>query len=1313
MTGKKPAANGPWPAAAARDLAKGGCRITGARGSALAAFLAAARPGLKKPLLLVAPDPEIAGDIHNDLLFYLDGAAPAPLYWPAWDILPFETDHPDTETAAEQVAALRALLDAPSQTWIVTSVTALLQPTLPPGTVGAGGLSVRPGMEISPEAVCAHLANAGLEPVAMADAPGQFSRRGGILDVWPILGGGPWRIEFFGDEIDTIREFNPQTQASGMPLDRSVVLVDVSRDDFSAIARSQTSLLDYIAPDAAAVVWHPQRTERVAGLYTSGFSGSGRLLTFESVCARLGEHPLSLAPDLDTDPWPEAPWPAVSADTDINLGAEGWERLSGGFDTAVRELGLLLDKNYTVTITCGNDGEKARLDKMLEEKRPELKKRSAIRTGRLTRGFIKETDAGGIAWVPDHELFGRQSPVRVARKKYSGAPIADFAELREGDYVVHVANGIARYEGMKTLDQNGALQDFLILRFADDARIYVPLSHIELVQRYIGLGEARPQLSKLGSAAWSKKKEAAERAVRDIAQDLLATQARRLAVQGTALPPDDAMIAEFDASFPYEETPDQLAAIDDIRADQQSGAPMDRLLCGDVGFGKTEMAVRAAFRTVNAGRQAAVLVPTTILAEQHYRTFKERMRDFPVRVECLSRFRTAAEQKLIVEDIRAGKVDVVVGTHRILSQDVAFRSLGLVVIDEEQKFGVEAKERLKRFRSDVDILTMTATPIPRTLHMSLLGLRDISNLTTAPRERHSVKTMVVRWSREVIRRAILRELARSGQCFFLHNRVHNIEDVAAELQHIVPEARFGVGHGQMAEGELLEVMGRFLDHHIDVLVCTTIIESGVDIPSVNTLFVNQADHFGLSELHQLRGRVGRYKHQAYAYFLVPEKRPISPEATKRLRALQEYSELGSGFRIAMRDLEIRGAGNLLGVEQSGHIHLIGFDLYCRLLEKAVAEQKGEAVQEDPDTDLNIGTRAFIPPEYIPAEQQRIEFYRRLTRVRTREELEAARGYVQDRYGPLPPPVRQCFADQELRVRMAECGVASITRLDDALAVGFAEGKARRGVMLLRHAGHRCMPLRKDQWRVEVSGADAGLEPGDYAAAMARAVLDALAVLAESPAAEPAPRRGRAQRPAAHAPRPAEPEAPKPLMPPREQTPKTLMPPEPTGIRKQKTRGAFTLGPQGETPPPPAPRKPQRGRKKIAAVFTSEPIEAPKAPPPPPVPAPEPLVTDAKGGVRVLGVEPYLADGEIGIVVPDTAFNPLRHDTLTLIVLDPEAEDTPARRFVLRIAGLNAGTGRRVVLRLNAGGAERAQKIAEAYLAAGEAYIYDGELPAES
>ncbi|MDR0361775.1 MAG: transcription-repair coupling factor [Planctomycetota bacterium] len=1339
-----------WPERFAAAVKAGDALLAGLKGSALAKCLAGLGQDFGRPLLVVAPDPEIAVDIHNDIRFYDSGNPVPPLNWPAWDILPTETDLPDVDTASEQVEVLRHCLQSTRPPRIITAVTALLQPTLAPSILQQGGLRVKKGDEISPEAVAAHLIEGGLEAVAQVDGPGQFSRRGGILDVFPLLGDVPYRIEFFGDEVDTVRPFDPGTQESGQELAGDAVLADISRDAFRRAldGKKRHSLLDYLGDDAVVVLCHPERIERVAGLYASGFSGRDGLISFEEAARRIGDFRLAASPDLDGDGWPGSPWRAPENENHLDFGAVGWERLSGGFDTSLKELTILAEKKIDIVIACNNAAEEKRFRQVLEEKRPALLRQASLVIGKLSRGFIFE-GANGVAYVSDHELFGRQTPVRTTRKRYSGAPITDFAELREGDYVVHVANGIAKFEGIRILEQNGAEQDFLALRFAENARIYVPLSHIDLVQRYIGLGDHRPQLTKLGSAAWGKRKAAAEKAVRDVAQDLLATQAKRLSATGIALPEDDNLVLEFDASFPYEETPDQLTALDDIRHDQQRTVPMERLLCGDVGFGKTELAVRAAFRVANAGKQTAVLVPTTILAEQHYRTFSERMADYPVTVECLSRFRGPNEQKRIVENVREGRTDIVVGTHRLLSEDVSFKDLGLVVIDEEQKFGVESKERLKRLRADVDILTTTATPIPRTLHMSLLGLRDISNLTTPPRERHSVKTMVVRWTDDVIRRGILRELSRGGQCFFLHNRVYSIDEMAARLQHLVPEARFAIGHGQMGEGELLEVMTRFLDGKIDVLVCTTIIESGVDIPKVNTLFVNDADHFGLSELHQLRGRVGRYRHQAYAYFLAPKNRPITPEARKRLQALQEYTELGAGFRIAMRDLEIRGAGNLLGVEQSGHIHMIGFDLYCRLLEKAISAGKGETPEEDVPADLDIGAGAFIPPEYIPSEPQRIEFYRRLTRVRTLRNLEATREYVRDRYGPLPSPIEKCFRDQELRVRMIAERVESISCMDDALAVGFDPRALKRGVMLLRHAGFKTTPLTKNRWRVEIAGIEKHIDPGETAARMADKILS---ILEDGKQERKRRESGRLEKQKAA----ASPESPgevdaggaeqleffssdqldESLPTPKKTTPEDAdaeaeskaaepIPPQKTDEAGKKTPARKTRGKSGAVVKLKAkPRLKNMddvsagGVKKTLSLSSSakeagiESLSTMKKPVAPAMPAKRTTEKETRlfsappvdegSGRRVFGVEPYIARDEIGVVVSERSFVKEQFGPMTLAI----GGENEHRHF-LRAIGTGQNPSGRMVLILKTSGPDEAQHIAERYLRAGEAVLHDG------
>jgi transcription-repair coupling factor (superfamily II helicase) len=568
---------------------------------------------------------------------------------------------------------------------------------------------------------------------------------------------------------------------------------------------------------------------------------------------------------------------------------------------------------------------------------------------------------------------------------------------------------------LKLLDKEAGAEEHLELEYAEGTRIFVPTSKIELVQKYVGGRKAKPALAKIGGTAWLRQKKAAERAVEDLAVDMLQVQAAREARPGIAFPTDTPWQQEFDAAFPYQETPDQLTAIASIKQDMQQAKPMDRLLCGDVGFGKTEMAMRAAFKAIDAGYQVAVLVPTTILAEQHRRTFSQRMAEFPFQIAAVSRFCTAKEEREILKRTAEGAIDLLIGTHRLASPDVKFQNLGLVIIDEEQRFGVAVKERLKALRSSVDVLTMTATPIPRTLHMSLLGVRSISNLETAPKDRLAVETRIARWDDALVRHAVLRELNRGGQAYFVHNRVHDIEKVAHELQRIVPEATIGIGHGQMNESELEDVMLGFVRHEFDILLATTIVESGLDIPNANTIFIDDADRYGLADLHQLRGRVGRYKHRAYCYLLVDQKRHLSTEAARRLRAIEEFSQMGAGFALAMRDLELRGAGNLLGTQQSGHIAAVGYELYCALLEKAVRELKKLPPRESVDVSIDLPVAAFFPEKYLPDMRTKIDLYRRLARIATEGELDDFRSELADRFGELPPPVEQLIELGRLRI----------------------------------------------------------------------------------------------------------------------------------------------------------------------------------------------------------------------------------------------------------------------------------------------------------
>ncbi|MBV8554020.1 MAG: transcription-repair coupling factor, partial [Planctomycetaceae bacterium] len=639
-----------------------------------------------------------------------------------------------------------------------------------------------------------------------------------------------------------------------------------------------------------------------------------------------------------------------------------------------------------------------------------------LTVGRVRSGFHM-IDAATLV-IGDHELFARTDVRRpVTRRRYESRAIDSFLDLNEGDLVVHVNHGIARYRGLQMVDQTAEhAEETLLLEFAEGTKLFVPIAKIDLVQKYVGGGKAEPALSKIGSSAWEKRKARVAEAVVDLAAELIDIQAARASQPGIAYPAEDGhWMAEFEAAFPYQETPDQLAAIEAVKRDMARPRPMDRLICGDVGYGKTEVAIRAAFKAVDAGKQVAVLVPTTILAEQHQRSFSARMAEFPFTIEVINRFRPRSEIKDVLKRTASGGVDILIGTHRIVQKDVKFQDLGLVIIDEEQRFGVEDKEWLKSLRATVDVLTLSATPIPRTLHMSLLGIRDISNLETPPPDRKAIETRILRFDAETIKRAIHRELNRDGQVYFVHNRVYDIQSVADRIQAIVPEARIAIGHGQMAGEALEKTMLGFIRREYDLLLATTIIESGLDIPNVNTIFINEADKYGLADLHQLRGRVGRYKHRAYAYLLLDSDKPVTPNAVKRLKAIEEFTDLGAGFKIALRDLEIRGAGNILGAEQSGHIESVGYELYCSLLESAVRNLTHKPERPMFDCSIELSWRAFLPKDYVPGPKVKVELYRRLSRVRSLDRLADFRQELIDRFGPLPPPAENLISEAELRI----------------------------------------------------------------------------------------------------------------------------------------------------------------------------------------------------------------------------------------------------------------------------------------------------------
>ena len=735
-----------------------------------------------------------------------------------------------------------------------------------------------------------------------------------------------------------------------------------------------------------------------------------------------------------------AAMPRHSAEISYSIKAESVERFTGEVSKVKTELDHAASSD-DVVLVCATEAEAHRLHEVLATSQVAEQGRLSLDVGLIRKGFrlVGVKKDRHILVLGAQTLFRRDEVVRphASARKLESRAIDSFLDLSPSDLVVHISHGIARYLGMELLEKkknptsdstnpaNMVVEEHLVLEFRDKVKVYVPVSKIDLVQKYVGGGKQEPELSKFGGTGWNSRKSKVQAAVIDLACEMIQMQAVRESQTGNAFPPDTEWQKEFEAAFPYQETPDQLASLTEIKADLERAKPMDRLICGDVGYGKTELAIRAAFKSIDNGKQVAVLVPTTILAEQHLRTFTQRITGYPFIVECLSRFRSPSEQRDIIARLGTGSVDIVIGTHRLLSEDVKFKDLGLVVIDEEQRFGVEHKEKLKRLREKIDILTMTATPIPRTLHLSLLGIKDISNLETPPVDRHAIETRIIRWDPELVRHGILREMNREGQVYFVHNRVHDILKVADKLKKLVPEAAFAIVHGQMKEAELEENMVKFLNRKADVLIATTIIESGLDIPNANTIFIDEADIYGLADLHQLRGRVGRQQRRAYAYMLLPTDRVLSPDSGRRLKAIEEFTELGSGFKIALRDLEIRGAGNILGTQQSGHIASVGYEMYCQLLENAVREMKNQPLRTPLEVNIDLEWPAFLPRDYVTGQKNRIEVYRRLARIRQLEKLTDFRTELKDRFGKIPAVSEWLVRLAEVRILAAKWQISQI------------------------------------------------------------------------------------------------------------------------------------------------------------------------------------------------------------------------------------------------------------------------------------------------
>ncbi len=990
-------------------------------------MLATLHETLARALLCLLPEDEQARDAAEAVSWYADPARVALL--PSRGVQLGSGLEPPAHLVGERARALEVL----AQGGLVCASARALAEGLPPEDARPASIEIRAEGEIGLDSLVEALALAGYERAERVDERGQVAVRGGLVDVFPSTGREPLRIEFFGDDIEQIRAFSPFTQRALHPVTRAVI--------YPAAERRQDLVALTLDADEAAIpadlvppverppdlVWQPEDLRRL--------------------WEEEGLEPLSLENAALLDPFPhaqahsfEAQRPAIAA---------------RGLAEAETELAGMLRQGRRVLVAFPHRGEALRTQRLLRKVEAEVVEEGGPLPADPALQFVVSPARRGFVWrdlgialLPDVQVFRKRPPRADARL---GRALQSFADLRTGDYVVHEDHGVGRLLGFETKEVADVTRDYLYLAFRGEDRLYVPHEQLPKVSRYIGADAGAPALSKLGGKAWQNLKSRARESVRELAGELLALYARRQQAPGVAFDLNQDWLERLEASFPYRETDDQLQAIEAVKEDLEAPRPMDRLVCGDVGFGKTEVAVRAAFAAALNGKQTLVLCPTTILAEQHWNTFRERYRDFPVRVEMVSRFRSRADQKRILDEFREGKVEVLIGTHRVLSRDVIPKELGLVILDEEQRFGVAQKELLRSLRLEVDVLALSATPIPRTLHMSLSGLRDISIIETPPAGRHPIRTTVGEYDEELVRAALEREHARGGQSFYLHNRVESIDEAAEKLQQLCPELRFLVAHGQISERDLEERMHAFLAGDADVLVSTTIIESGIDIPQANTLIVERADALGLAQLYQIRGRVGRSDVHAYAYLFYPDASELSPEARARLATLADHSELGAGFQIAMRDLEIRGAGDLLGAEQSGHVAALGFELYVEMLNEAVAELSGERRVAARPVRVDARVDAYVPASYVAAEALKIDLHRRIALVEDEDELRELVSVTEDRYGPVPEPVQNLFAIQEAKLKLARLGADYLVYRGGRatvgpLILGSVEFQALRGVV---------------------------------------------------------------------------------------------------------------------------------------------------------------------------------------------------------------------------------------------------------------------------
>ncbi len=1116
------------------SLGAGRRRVSGLTTTARAIYLPLMVRSARQPVIVLVADNKAAEALEPmlragcELTGAVDPAAVVRL--PAHDVLPFENLSPHPDVQEQRAAALWKLATGTVSILIAPVESAALRLF---GREYYAGLAVtlRRGEELDVEVLTTHLAAVGYTPMDLVEMPGQFTRRGGILDIYSPESDRPVRIEFFGDEIETIRKFDPETQRSQSGLDEVQLLplteTPVTEHLLAAVhGRLNRQRVEWTSDQEYSEGFQQMADELAAGAGVSVFPGweffsavagaNQSLLTLLPKCALFIDEPAMVRNQIDR--WwnkveqrhersaigslltpkeiylcPEELQAALDTHMGLNfdqlgvvdvldqdstlgeieLNTRPTLRFHGSIPDLTEQLRALIEEEKRIFLAAPHQGDVERLATVLREyqipyrmgsRNPHpaetmLDESSYLAGDLRVPVIVRSPITAGVNFLDsnlilfgandlsdDADVTARPEP----KRSKTAAFISDFRDLTVGDYVVHVEHGIAQYQGLKDIFQDGLSVEFMILEFAEQAKLYVPLTRLDLIQKYrsTDTGPA-PALNRLGSQQWAKTKARVRKAMQDMTGELVKLYAERTAAQGTSFSKDNDFQREFEGSFDYNETEDQLSAIRAIKYDMESMRPMDRLLCGDVGYGKTEVAMRAAFKAVQDGKQVAVLTPTTILSFQHFETFKKRFAQFPMTVEMISRFRTAKEQKEIVARVETGKIDILIGTHRLLSKDIKFLDLGLLIVDEEQRFGVRHKERLKQMRKEIDVLAMSATPIPRTLHMSLVGLRDMSVIETPPKDRMAIQTVVAKFDEKIIRSAVEVELERGGQVYFVHNRVESIYEIAARIQELVPAARVAVGHGQMGETDLERVMLAFMNHEYDVLVATTIIENGLDIPLANTMIINRADRHGLSELYQLRGRVGRSNRRAYAYLLIPPEQELTEIARRRLAALKEFSDLGAGFKIAALDLELRGAGNMLGGEQSGHIEAVGFELYTSMLEAAVKEIKGETSDDRPTTQLNLGIALRIDESYVPEENQRLRLYKKIAGAMSEAAVREVRAEMEDRYGSPPDATVYLLEASLIRLECERIGIAQVNRKRAELQIRFTENAAVDPQQLMR------------------------------------------------------------------------------------------------------------------------------------------------------------------------------------------------------------------------------------------------------------------------